>query len=76
MVWLGVVFWWLVATRPLFAHQPFVRATLKNPFWAEGLNSVAFSSGGKLLASGSLDRTIKLWNVAPGKQAAAPPAQC
>ena len=30
------------------------------------VNSVAFSSDGKLLASGSEDKTIKLWDVAVG----------
>jgi WD40 repeat protein len=30
---------------------------------------VAFSSDGKTLASGSRNKTIKLWDVATGKQA-------
>src|SRR5438034_1236788 len=32
------------------------------------LTSVAFSPGGKTLASGSLGMTIKLWDVATGKE--------
>jgi WD40 repeat protein len=32
----------------------------------DGVNSVAFSPDGSLLASGSRDRTIKLWRVADG----------
>ena len=34
----------------------------------EGLRSVSFSSNGKMLASGSNDKTIKLWNVETGKE--------
>jgi WD40 repeat protein len=33
-----------------------------------GINKVAFSSDGKTLASASDDKTIKLWNVATGKE--------
>src|SRR5262249_61024085 len=32
--------------------------------------SVAFRSGGQLLASGSYDRTVKLWDVTTGKKRA------
>ncbi|MFN6486695.1 MULTISPECIES: WD40 repeat domain-containing protein [unclassified Nostoc] len=32
------------------------------------VNSVAFSNDGRMLASGSYDKTIKLWEVATGKE--------
>jgi WD40 repeat protein len=32
------------------------------------VNSVAFSPDGKTLASGSLDQTVRLWEVATGKE--------
>ena len=34
----------------------------------EGVNSVAFSADGKLLASGSWDKTVQLWEVKMGEQ--------
>jgi WD40 repeat protein len=65
MVWLGVACLSLVATSPLSAHQPTLRATLKGHRY--GVPSVAYSPDGKTLASGSWDETIKLWDVATGK---------
>src|SRR5947207_1864656 len=50
------------------AVQPEMKATLKGH--TDRVRSVAFSGDGKLLASGSVDQTVKLWDVATGKEKA------
>jgi WD40 repeat protein len=66
MVWLGVAWLSLVATPPLSAQQ----ATNTLNGHTRAVDSVAFSPDGKTLASGSYDGTIKLWDVATGKEQA------
>lgn len=53
---------------PLSAQEPKLRATLKGH--TEFVYSVAFSPDGKTLASVSFGRTVKLWDVATGKEQA------
>ncbi|MEH2238817.1 serine/threonine-protein kinase [Nostoc sp.] len=48
------------------SENPFVPKSLKGH--SSDVNSVAFSPDGTILASGSDDKTIKLWNLASEKQ--------
>src|SRR5947207_5989506 len=66
MVWLGVGWLSLVATSLLSAQQ--AKNTLQGH--TSSVASVAFSPDGKTLASGSLDTTIKLWDMTTGKERA------
>ena len=63
---LGVVWLGLVTSSSLSAQEPKLRATRKGH--TNTVLSVAFSPDGKTLASGSYDKTIKLWDVQPGKE--------
>ena len=53
---------------PLSAREPTLRDTLKGH--TGPANCVAYSPDGKTLASGSWDKTIKLWDVTTGKEEA------
>jgi WD40 repeat protein len=68
-VWLGVAGLGLAVSSPLPAQAPKLRATFKGH--TDEVLAVAFSPDGKTLASGSRDKTIRLWEVASGKEMAA-----
>ena len=68
VVWLCVACLGLLPLSQLAAQEAKLRKTLKAH--AFGVYSVAFSPDGKILASGSRDETIKLWDVKTGKELA------
>jgi WD40 repeat protein len=67
LVWLDVACLGLLLS-PLSAQEPKLRDTLKGH--TDLVRSVAYSPDGMTLASGSQDKTIKLWDVKAGKQQA------
>src|SRR5439155_1087345 len=67
--WLGVACLGLLPVSPLSAQEPKLRATLQGH--TQSVVSVAFSPDGKTLASASHDGTLRLWEVATGKERAA-----
>jgi WD40 repeat protein len=67
VVWLCMACLGLLLS-PLSAQEPKLQDTLKGH--TNWVMSVAFSPDGKTLASASVDQTIKLWDVATGKEQA------
>src|SRR5437899_2278086 len=68
VIGLGVVFLGLGAVTSRSAPEPKVTDTLKGH--TAQVTSVAYSPDGKTLASGSLDHTLRLWELASGKNTA------
>jgi WD40 repeat protein len=63
----------LFATGVVWADDAKERAVLRGH--AKGVYAVAFSADGKTLVSGSLDATIRFWDVASGKELRSVPVQ-
>jgi WD40 repeat protein len=67
-VWLGLAWGGLFLTSPLFAQVPRLRATFEGHTGA--VRGLAISPDGKTIASGDNDNTIRIWDMASGKQLA------
>src|SRR5262245_45484368 len=68
VLWLCVNCLLLLPLSALSAQGPQLRGTLKGH--TKAVVCVAYSPDGKTLASGSLDTTVKLWDVRTGKERA------
>src|SRR5438093_13584353 len=65
VVWLGVPSLGLLSSSLLSAQEPKLRASLKGH--TSLVISLAYCPDSKTLASGSVDKTIRLWDVKTGK---------
>jgi len=61
VAWLGVAYLVQMPLVSLSAQEPKLRHTLKGH--TDWVLSVRYSPDGKMLASGSMDETIKLWDA-------------
>src|ERR1700676_1017079 len=66
VVWLGVACLGLFTLGPLSAEEPKLLDTLEGH--TSMVSSVSCSPDGKTLASGSFNKSIKLWDVATGNE--------
>ena len=64
---LGLTSVGLIVPSPLSAQEPKLQITLKGD--TNWMDSVSYSPDGKTLASGSTDKTIRLWDVPAAKKA-------
>ena len=63
---------WTIEVWKLTDREPLTPMNLGDPLWtfkghAGTVTSVAFSPNGKMLASGSADQRVRLWNLTTGK---------
>ena len=67
LTWLYLASVGLIVPSPLSAQEPKPQVTLTGH--TDSVYSVSYSPDGKTLASGSRDKTIKLWDVPAAKKA-------
>jgi len=60
--------WWLRQVQPHEAEDPALQQILEGH--TDWVSCVAFSPGGRLFASGSRDHTLRVWDVATGRERA------